>query len=431
MQRTILHVDMNNFYASVECLHRPTIRHLPVAVGGDVEARHGIILAKNDPAKATGIKTGDAIWQARQKCPGLVVVPPNFALYLRFARLAREIYAGYTDQIEPFGLDEAWLDVTASAPLHGDGRHIADEIRARVKSELGISASVGVSFNKTMAKLGSDMKKPDATTVIPHGALPDIVWPLPAGDLLYVGRATTRKLARLGITTIGGIAQADRALLHALLGKWGDVLWGFARGLDDAPVARADASALVKSIGNSATAPRDLVCGQDVLIFITMLAESVATRLRSHGFVCDTVQISIRNNQLFTIERQQKLPQPTNLSGDIIRAAMDIFRAQYDWAYPIRSLGVRACNLSTAQGNVQLSLFEDAAARARRLLLEQTVDHLRARFGYGCIARATLLRDRPLGSINPKDDHVIYPVSFFKEGGPICNRITPAHTKST
>lgn len=224
--RTILHCDMNNFYASVECLYNPALRGKPVAVGGDVEARHGIILAKNYEAKKYGVQTGEALWQAKQKCPGLTIVPPSFEKYLRFSRLAREIYGCYTDRIESFGLDECWLDLTGSERLFGGGKAVADKLRERIKFELGVTISVGVSHNKIFAKLGSDMKKPDATTVITRENYKDVVWPLPVSDLLFVGPATTRKLARYGIHTIGQLAQADgRRMAGAAAGqKWPDAL---------------------------------------------------------------------------------------------------------------------------------------------------------------------------------------------------------------
>lgn len=259
MHRVILHADLNKFYASVECLHRPELRDKSVVVGGDPTLRHGIVLAKNYPAKKFGIKTGEVLWQAHKKCPNLIAVPPNYSLYHRFSRMAREIYLDYTDQIEPFGIDEAWLDVTDSVGLYGDGQKIADEIRKRIKFQMGITASVGVSFNKIFAKLGSDMKKPDATTVITPENFRQLVWPLPAADLLYVGRATEAKLKRYMIRTIGDIANTSSYFLHFLLGKWGDVLWSFANGEDNSPVAPFWDEGIIKSIGNSTTTPRDLI----------------------------------------------------------------------------------------------------------------------------------------------------------------------------
>jgi len=253
MSRTILHVDLNNYYASVECLYRPEIRDKPVIVCGDIEARHGIVLAKNYPAKALGVKTGEAIWEAKQKCPGLVAVQADFSKYMRFSKLARKIYADYSDKIEAFGIDENWMDVSGTEKIFGTGPEIANTIRQRLRDELGLTGSVGVSWNKIFAKLGSDMKKPDATTIITKENFHQNVWPLPVGELLYVGRATRRKLANRAIFTIGDLANRDINDLKLLLGVWGETLWHFANGLDSAPVRQSGEESIVKSVGNSTT----------------------------------------------------------------------------------------------------------------------------------------------------------------------------------
>jgi DNA polymerase-4 len=279
-ERTILHADLNNFYASVEMLHHPRLRGHPVAVGGSAEERHGIILAKNYEAKAYGIAVGQALWQARQKCPGLIIVPPDYPKYLKFSRLFRVILADYSDKVESFGLDESWVDISAIAKGPDDGKQIADEIRARVKEELGVTASVGVSWNKIFAKLGSDMKKPDGTTVISRENYKETVWPLPAEDLLGVGRATKAKLDRYYIRTIGELASAGEDSLRRRFGKWGTYLYCYANGLDTSPVKPSDYEAAVKSVGNSTTAPRDLENEQDCHIVFQNLAESVAERMR-------------------------------------------------------------------------------------------------------------------------------------------------------
>ncbi|MGI5912334.1 MAG: DNA polymerase Y family protein [Syntrophomonadaceae bacterium] len=416
MDRVILHSDLNNFYASVECLHRPEIRNKPVAVCGDPMARHGIVLAKNYLAKAAGIKTGEAVWQAQQKCPGLVIVPPNYSLYLRFSRLARNIYASYTDQVESFGLDEAWLDVTRSRQIYGDGFKIANEIRERIKFEMGVTVSVGVSYNKIFAKLGSDIKKPDATTIISRDNFKEIAWSLPAGDLLYVGRATERKLARYGISTIGDIANAGVKFLKSFLGKWGEVLWIFANGYDNSPVVPIGEEALVKSVGNSITTPRDLKTDEDVQIVFYVLGESVSARMREHGFKCRTIQISIRDNTLFSLTLQGKFRKPTSLANDLAKKAISLFQDNYSWLNPIRSIGLRGCDLITADTYEQLSLFEDEEKSVKLERLELTVDKLRRRFGHFSVQRAVLLKDIDLGAINPREDHTIHPNSYFKEG---------------
>ena len=413
--RSVLHIDMNACYASIECLYDPSIRNLPVAVGGDVEARHGIILAKNQIAKRYGVKTGEALWQAKQKCPELHIVPPHFDRYLRFSRMAREIYADYTDLVEPFGLDEVWCDVTGTQKLRERGMEaLANEIRERVKFELGITVSVGASWNKIFAKLGSDYKKPDAVTVFTPENYRDKVWPLPASDLLGVGRATERKLASRGIRTIGDIAAAPPSMLRGFLGKWGLILHDFAAGYDSSPVARAGDEAVIKSIGNSTTTPRDLCCNEDAGIVYWMLCESVAERMRESGFLCRGVQVHIRDNELASFERQLKLESPTCLASTLHEAAMRLLRENWDWHKPLRSIGVRATDLLPASTPVQCSIFEDSERQEKRERLERSVDDLRRRFGHYCVGRAVCVSDPTLRNISPKDEHVIHPVGYFK-----------------
>jgi DNA polymerase-4 len=410
--RVILHADLNGFYAGVECLYRPELRESPVAVSGDAQNRHGIILAKNEIAKRYGIKTGEAIWQARQKCPALVVLTADYAKYLRYSRLTRQILADFSDQVEPFGLDEAWVDVTGSVRLLGDGQSLADGIRRRTREELGLTCSVGVSYNKIFAKLGSDLKKPDATVVISPENYRAVVWPLPVQELLYVGPSTMRRLNRIGIRTIGALAGLSLKDARYLLGKWGETLWLFARGLDDSDVHQSDAREIVKSVGNSTTTPRDLSSDADVRLVLTVLAESVAARLREYGLRCSTVQISIRDNRLVSIERQQKMEQATDLARDVVRQAWQLFDRHWNRETPIRSLGVRGCDLVTATRLEQLALFEDPHFYHRQKELEQTIDAIRRRYGYFSIQRGLMLSDRRLSGFNPKEEHIIHPVSF-------------------
>lgn len=412
MARTILHVDLNNFYASVECLYHPELRGKAVAVSGDIENRHGIILAKNQLAKAAGVKTGEAIWQAKGKCPSLICLPPDYRKYLRFSQLARKIYADYTDKIEAFGIDENWLDVTGSATLFGDGTKIANDIRRRIREEMGVTASAGVSWNKIFAKLGSDMKKPDATTVITETNFREVVWSLPVEELLYVGRSTKTKLNNRAIFTIGDLAQRDVHLLKLSLGVWGETLWTFANGLDQAPVAQSGEENFLKSVGNSTTTPRDMQSSEDVKMIVFVLAESVAARLRRHGLKCRTVAVHIRNNELYSFERQSKLTTPSYLARDIAGKALEIFHQNYGWERPIRSLGVRGADLVTEHGAVQIDMFASDSAEQEQL--ERTLDRLRERFGPYCVRRCALLQDERLTGFNPKDDHVIHPVSFFR-----------------
>ena len=411
--RVILHSDCNCFYASVEMLHRPECRHVPMAVGGDPEARHGIVLTANYIAKRYGVKTGMALWQARQVCPDIVFVPPRMDLYLRFSRMAHEIYADYTDLQEPYGIDECWLDVTSSCSLKGDGLSIAQEISNRMKAELGITVSIGVSYNKIFAKLGSDYKKPDAITIMGREEYRTKAWNLPVSDLLYVGKSTNKKLHTLGIHTIGELARADEKIIRSHLGKMGSVLIAFANGLDDSPVRKENTDAPTKSIGNSTTTPRDLENNQDVRIIIYTLAESVAARLRENGFKCRTVEITVRDNELYHFSRQKKVENVTNITSEIANVAFELFRDNYSWEHPIRSLGVRGCDLVTEDYSEQLSLFYDYEYRHKQMKVDRAVDIIRSRFGYYSIQRGLMYYDKALSNLNPKEDHTVHPHSYF------------------
>ena len=414
--RTILHSDMNSCYASIELLHRPELRGKPMAVGGDPEARHGIVLAKDQLAKKAGVQTGMALWQARQVCPEIIFVPPDMDKYLRFSRLAHEIYGEYTDQQEAFGIDESWLDVTASASYKGDGYHIAQEISKRIKFELGITVSIGVSWNKIFAKLGSDYKKPDAITVISPDNYDQIVRPLPVGDLLYVGRATEKKLRRMNIQTIGDLADADPEILRARLGKMGLVLNIFANGEDQTPVMKENKDAPIKSIGNSTTTPRDLLDDEDVKIILYVLAESVSERLRKNNFKCNVVEISVRDNGLFSVTRQMKVSKATDVTNEIASAAMRLFLGHYRWEKPIRSVGVRACNLVDATLSTQVDLFLDEEKRVRLHKMDLVVDDVRRRFGFDSIQRGMMYQDKGLMHTKANDNPEIHPHGYFENG---------------
>ena len=412
MRRNILHVDCNAFYASVEQQRHPELRDKPIAVCGSQEERHGIVLTASYPAKRRGVKTGMAIWQARQYCPELIVVPPDMSEYMRISRLARDIYEWYTDQVEPFGLDEAWLDITGSTGIFGSPMKIAEEISERVKFELGITVSIGVSDNKVTAKLGSDYKKPDAITRIERDNYADIVFPLPVEDLLYVGPATSKKLRSVGISTIGKLAEAPEDFLHRRLGKMGQILSTFAKGLDVSPVQKTNHIAAIKSVGNSATTPRDLVNDDDVHLMCILLAESVGARMRELASKCTVVEISVRDTELHSFSRQRKLQTPTCSSLEIADAALELFRANYRWELPIRSIGVRGAGLIEANECDQLSLFQDDTRRQKRELIEGAVDRIRDRYGYMSIQRAAIFADPQLAGINPKE-HIVHPVGFF------------------
>lgn len=412
MGRHILHVDCNAYYASVEQQRNPSLRNKPIAVCGSQEERHGIVLTASYPAKRRGVKTGMAIWQAKQHCPDLIVVPPDMDEYMRISRLARDIYESYTDQVEPFGLDESWLDITGSTEIFGSPMKIAQEISDRVKFELGITVSIGVSNNKVTAKLGSDYKKPDAITRIEEDNYEEIVYPLPVEDLLYVGPATSRKLHSVGINTIGQLAKEPDEFLYRRLGKMGLILSTFAKGLDTSPVQRTDHISTIKSVGNSATTPRDLINNEDVQLMLILLSESVCARIRELASKCTVVEVSIRNTELHSIIRQRKLLNPTCSSMEMAQVAFDIFKANYHWEYPIRSIGVRGSGLIEASECDQLSLFVEDTRRQKREIIDNAVDYIRSRYGYQSIQRAIIYTDPQLSGINPKK-HVVHPVGFF------------------
>ena len=413
MERVILHCDANSFYASVECLYTPSIRNSPVAVCGSVEERHGIVLTKNQIAKQFGVQTGEAIWQARQKCPDLICVPPDYALYIRFSQRMRRLYEEYSDRVESFGLDEAWIDLSNPGLTIRDGERIAHEIRLRVKRELGITVSVGVSFNKVFAKLGSDMKKPDAVTVISQDSFRDMVWPLPVGDLLFVGPATRRKLADMNVRTIGDLARFDAEYLRARLGKPGLMLNAYAAGLDRSPVMRADLRRAIQSVGNSATPPHDLETPADARCLYYLLAESVAARLRQEGLRARCVSISARNTELVTRSCQQMLPRATSLTGEIAQAAMRLFDGRFSDGFPYRSAGLSCSALTPDDAPVQLDFLGDEARRIKTERLESAIDGLRRRFGHQIVRRAVTLTDGQYAQINPKEEHTVHPVPFY------------------
>ena len=411
MGRVILHCDLNNFYASVECLYNPEIREKPVAVCGSQSTRHGIVLAKNMYAKNCGVKAAEPVWQAKKKCPELVVVPPNYSLYLKFSNDVREILLRYTDLVEAFGIDESWMDVTESTKLFGDGLKIAESIKERIKSELGITASIGVSFNKIFAKLGSDIKKPDAITYISEENYKKVVWDLPVQELLYVGKSTLEKLNKFAIYTIGDLANSSPKFLSKQLGKWGETLWEFANGYDASPVVPAAFEPVIKGIGNSVTTPRDLTNNNDVKLLMYVLAESVARRLRAHNLKGRTIQVWVRAHDLETFEKQGPLQNYTYVSTEIAEKAYEIFTGFWKWEKNIRAVGIRVTNLAEADNNVQLSFLEDDT-RQKKEIVEQCIDSIRKRFGYYSVQRAFLLTDSVLNT-NIKNVNGFESASYF------------------
>lgn len=409
--RVILHVDMNNFYASVETLYNPSLKDIPMAVGGDKESRHGIVLAKNMLAKKAGVQTGEALWQAKQKCPNLEFCPVHYDRYKKYSSLARHIYMQYTDQVEAFGMDECWLDVTGSRMLFGSGMEIAEEIRERIKEELGLTVSIGVSWNKIFAKLGSDYKKPDAVTEFTRENYCEKVWKLPVEDLLMVGRATERKLKKYGINTIGALANTDPDFLLKIFGKNGLVLSAFANGNDVSPVVTADFEREIKSIGNTATTPVDMTDDEDVKIMLYVLSESVAERLRENGLAATGVQISMRTTDLYGYGCQCVTDFPVSDSESIFKFAFKLYKESGE-TRPLRNIGVRAIKLCEDVGS-QSSLYPEERVSRRWAKLENTVEMLRDTYGRDSLVRGVFISNRALSRINPREDHTVHPVGFF------------------
>mgnify|MGYP001637791837 CR=1 FL=1 len=397
MDRVILHCDMNNFYASVELLERPDLAGMPVAVCGDPEGRHGIILAKNQLAKAAGVVTAETVWQAKKKCPGLQFVRPHHDKYKDFSQQINQIYQQYTDMVEPFSIDESWLDVTASQRLFGSGRQIADTIRQRIKGELGLTLSVGVSYNKIFAKMGSEYKKPDATTEITRENYRALLWDKPVGEMFFVGWATAEKLAGLGISTIGDLARANPASLKALLGKQGPLLHQYANGLDDSPVALYNQREKIKSVGNGITFRRNLTGLDDILTAVTSLSDTVASRLRKYQMKAWGVKVDIKDPGFKTISRQKQLPNATHLASEIRAASIEIIRQSWRLSDPIRLLTITAINLTDESESEQLSLFDtDTESREKGESIERTMDDIRKKFGDSAVTFGSVL-DNDLG----------------------------------
>ena len=411
MDRTILHCDLNGFYASVELLDHPELQDKPVAVCGDPGQRHGIILAKNEAAKKFQVKTAETIWQAKQKCPGLILLPAHHGKYREYSKQVNAIYEQYTDLVEPFGIDESWLDITHSMHLFGgDGEAVANRIREQIKQDLKLTISVGVSYNKVFAKLGSDLKKPDAVTVIRREDVAQLVWPLPVTDLLFVGRASAKVLSQYGITTIGGLAQFGREQLEHLLGKQGAQLYDYAAGLECSPVSKAGEYVPPKSVGNGITFRRDLHGLDDIRTGVALLSDTVAARLRKHAMKCCTVQVTIRDPSFKNICRQKGVSAPTCTAKDISTTSMELIAASWKLHDPIRAITITAQNLvPESEAAEQLNLFEAEASprRQRREQLERAMDGIRQKYGDEAIISAIVMKediDQPgdhAGSIPP------------------------------
>ena len=392
-ERTILHCDMNNCYASIELISNPQWRGKPLAVCGSAEERRGIVLAKSEEAKKFGIKTGETLWQAKLKCPDLITVEPHYEEYLKYSRLARSIYYQYTDRVEPFGLDECWLDCTGSISLLGSGEKIAEEIRERIKNELGITVSIGVSFNKIFAKLGSDLKKPDAVSFIGRTDFRRKLWKLSASELFGVGRSTAEKLRRYGINTIGDLAGADPRLMMQILGKNGIQIWNHANGRDESDVMPAGYRAPVKSIGHGITCIMDLVNDEEVKLVFLELCQDVSRRLRDNQLKASGVMISVRDSSMACRQYQCMLKIPSQCSSEITRAASELFSKKYIWDAPVRALAISAINLMDEKTPYQQDLFSDHEKHEKLERAERAMHTLRKRYGKKSVTYASLIQD--------------------------------------
>ncbi len=428
MERIVIHSDLNNFYASVERRLNPELCGKPVAVCGSKEERKGIVLAKSEEAKKFGVKTGDTVWQAQKKCPDIVIVPPRFGEYLKYSRTVKGIYARYTDLIESYGIDECWLDLTQSTRVlppfenkyteFGGERHFSDEylrfigdfIRDVVRSETGLTVSCGVSFNKVFAKLGSDLKKPDGTSVISVLNYKQMIYGLPVEELLYVGRATTSKLRAMGLDTIGKLARADDKIMTDAFGKNGTTLLRFARGEDDEEVKHMDEKREYKSIGNSNTYAEDVTDFERIERYIYVLSESVAARLRESGQgLADTVHLWVRFSDLHDISVQKKV-RHTALCGEIAEHAFGLFKSNVLPPFKVRALGVTVSGFDN--GVSQLTLDEQFGDYKKREAVEKCVDEIRKKYGYNKLQRGIVSGDPREMNNDIKNSHLIKPANF-------------------
>lgn len=410
--KVILHCDVNNCYAQIEEMMFPELRNVPLVVGGSEEDRHGIVLAKNYKAKAFGIQTGEPLVSARKKCPGLVTKPANMKMYMYYANKVKDIYREYTDLVESFGVDEAWCDMTASQRLFGDGYTIAKRIQDQVLEELGLTISIGVSFNKIFAKLGSDMIKPSGLVVITEENFKAKVWPLPVSDLLMVGRSTTEKLRLMHIKTIGDLANASLSYIVKYLGKNGAMIWSFANGMDESTVKHQSFKEKPKSIGNSTTTKKDMQNFSQASIVLQALADSVASRLKDQHLQGRVVSLSLRDTKLVSFTRQLKLSTSTYSSYDLYQIAQELLLKSYDFRKPLRSIGISVSDLVEIPKYQQLDLFSQYKHIEDERLIEEAMETIRHRFGFYSVMTANRLLDTDFGLINPKGDHTVHPIGF-------------------
>lgn len=389
-ERIILHCDLNNFFASVSLLSNPTLYDLPVAVCGSVEERHGIVLAKNELAKAKGVKTAEAIWEAKRKCPNLVTLPPDYKKYHEYSEKAHKIYERYTDVIEPFGIDECWLDVTGSTMLFGSGEDIARRIQNDMKRELGITVSIGVSFNKIFAKLGSDNAGHNSIMTVSKDNFKDLIWDYSVRKLLFVGGSTAERLKEFGVLTIGDLARCDSEMLTRLLGKNGDVLRNYALGLDVSPVIPPSEDDVPKSIGRSVTPNHDITGRDEVWKIFLELSEDISRQLRKNGLYATGVQVHTRTVSLKVKEFSKSFSGGINSALLIAKKGMQLFDENYDFEQPLRSVGIRAIRL-TDELAVQQDLFGVAVNDHREEHIEDSIQTVRDKFGRDSIKRGRII----------------------------------------
>lgn len=415
-KRIIFHIDLDCFYASVEIQKNPALKGLPVAVAGDVEKRHGIILAKSYEAKKYGIKTGEALWQAKEKCCDLILVPADFHAYQCYSNLVRNIYFQYTDKVEAFGLDENWLDVTSTLHLFGDDPYLlAKKIQIEVLEKTGLTCSIGIGWNKIVAKFGSDKKKPFGITYIHELNYRNIFWNSPVEDLLYVGRKTKEKMNKWGIYTIGDLAMDRNNLVAKYGGKIGRMLIMWAKGYDSTLVGCLyEPERACKSVGNSITTCKDIVGFEDAKIVFQVLCESVATRLKELKMEGDVICINVRNSKLHSFSKQHKLSTRTNISSVILSEVLRILQESYDFQSPLRSIGVSVSHLSFQnESYIQYDLFDDVNEREKERAVDVVMDRIREKFGYESIKKCSILLDRELTGFNPLS-HTVHPIGYLK-----------------
>lgn len=413
MRQVIFHVDVNSAFLSWEAEYRLShlggtldLRTIPSAVGGDMEKRRGIILAKSLPAKKYGIRTGETIMEAKRKCPDLMLVPPHYGLYERASKALMEILKEYSPRVEQFSIDEAFLDMTGMEELFGEPKEAAEALKNRIRDTLGFTVNIGVSSNKLLAKMASDFEKPDKVHTLFPEEIPEKMWPMPVRELFFVGRATETKLSRLGIRTIGDLANTDVKVMKAYLKKHGEVIWEFANGHDVSLVEAEPAEN--KGYGNSTTIAFDVTDGETAKLVLLSLSETVTARLRKHGKKAELISVSIKNSDLHTVSHQAVLPVPSDITYEIYREACRLFDELWDGS-PIRHLGIHTGKLGEGSAR-QLNIFDNTDYEKFEKL-DAALDKIRNRHGQDSVMRASFLKsplDHMTGGISREKRTVDY-----------------------